>query len=219
MALKGQRPLHPQLDSRRDLLTPAPDNAIGHTMESNGLESLERALLEPAAAKDTLRAVCAHITANEGAESSRALAGLVRALYLDASTFTFESLDCLGPVTRRHAEHMISARLWNTWPEEEWQKAFAAVSAYEFKDARSTLVGSRAPSDSRSAASASEGDAGVDIERLDVLAKLGPSGTRRAAGPEAGGRESGSTSREWLARFVVLILFLLMAAAFVLHVS
>ena len=217
MALKGQRPLYPQLDSRRDSLTP--DNGIGHTTESNGLESLERALLGPAAVQDTLRAVCAHITANEGAESSRALAGLVRALYLDASTFTFESLDCLGPVTRRHAEHMISARLWNTWPEEEWQKAFAAVSAYEFKEARSTLVGSRAAPGSRSGAGASAGDAGVDVEHLDGVGELGPNGTRRAVGPEAGGRESGSTSREWLARFVVLILFLLMAAAFVLHVA
>jgi hypothetical protein len=136
--------------------------------------------------------------------------------------FTFESLDCLGPVSRRHAERLISARLWNTWPEEEWQKAFAAVSAYEFKEARATLVGSPAPSGSRSAASASEGAAGVDVERLDVLAKLdtaGPNGTRRAARLEAGGRESGGMSREWLARVVVLILFLLMAAAFALHIA
>jgi hypothetical protein len=193
-------------------------------MESNTLESVERALLEPAAAKETLRAVCAHITKNEGADSSRALASLIRALYLDASTFTFESLDCLGPVTRRHAERLISARLWNTWPDEEWQQAFAAVSAYEFKEAKSMFVGTPASSRSTTTAGATEaGPRGVDVERSDALAQGGatlPSDSPPAAGgTEGAGIASGGMSREWLARFVVVILLLLMASAFVVYVS
>lgn len=97
--------------------------------------SLETRLVAPASASELLEAVRAHIEQHPGTPSSRALAGLVRALYLGGSAFTFDSLDCLGPLARRHAERLISARLWDACAAEEWERAYAVVSAYEFAEA------------------------------------------------------------------------------------
>jgi hypothetical protein len=113
----------------------APEPYIRHRpTESWELQRVEAALLIPPDEADTLKVVCAHITQHGGEPSSRALAGLVRALYQDASNFNFESLDCLGPLMRRHAERLISARLWSAVTDHEWQQAFAAVASYEYKD-------------------------------------------------------------------------------------
>jgi hypothetical protein len=35
---------------------------------------------------------------------------------------------------RRHAERLISARLWSALTDHEWQQAYATVASYEFKD-------------------------------------------------------------------------------------
>ena len=116
-------------------LTSAPEPYIRHRpTEPWELQRIEAALLIPPDEADTLKAVCAHITQHSGDPSSRALAGLVRALYQDTSSFNFDSLDCLGPLMRRHAERLISARLWSAVTDHEWQQAYAAVAAYEFKD-------------------------------------------------------------------------------------
>jgi hypothetical protein len=94
--------------------------------------SAEAELLAPANSADVLRAVCVLISQNEGTEASRALASLLRALYLDTSSFNFATLDCLGPVNRRYAERLISARLWDAFDLEEWEQAYDLVSNYEF---------------------------------------------------------------------------------------
>ena len=114
--------------------------------EPRDLQRVEATLLRPANEAETLKAVCSYITQHPGEASSRTLAALVRALYEDANAFNFESLDCLGPVTRRHAERLISARLWGTLPENEWQQAVSTVSSYELKDSISRLnSGAKAP--------------------------------------------------------------------------
>jgi hypothetical protein len=113
----------------------APEPYIRHRpTEPWELQRIEAALLIPPDEADTLKAVCAHITQHSGDPSSRALAGLVRALYQDSGNFNFESLDCLGPLMRRHAERLISARLWSALTDHEWQQAYSAVASYEFKD-------------------------------------------------------------------------------------
>ena len=113
----------------------APEPYIRHRpTEPWELQRVEAALLIPPDEADTLKAVCAHITQHSGDPSSRALAGLVRALYQESGNFNFESLDCLGPLMRRHAERLISARLWSALTDQEWQQAYAAVASYEFKD-------------------------------------------------------------------------------------
>jgi hypothetical protein len=116
-------------------LVSAPEPYIRHRpTEPWELQRIEAALLIPPDEADTLKAVCAHITRHGGDPSSRALAGLVRALYQNADNFNFDSLDCLGPLMRRHAERLISARLWSALTDHEWQQAYAAVASYEFKD-------------------------------------------------------------------------------------
>jgi hypothetical protein len=116
-------------------LVSAPEPYIRHRpTEPWELQRIEAALLIPPDEADTLKAVCAHITRHSGDPSSRALAGLVRALYQNADNFNFDSLDCLGPLMRRHAERLISARLWSALTDHEWQQAYAAVASYEFKD-------------------------------------------------------------------------------------
>lgn len=94
--------------------------------------SPETELLAPVSSSDVLRAVCVLISQSEGTEASRALAGLLRALYLDTSSFNFATLDCLGPINRRYAERLISARLWDTCDIEEWEQAYDLVCNYEF---------------------------------------------------------------------------------------
>jgi hypothetical protein len=125
----------PRGESASPPLTSAPEPYIRHRpTEPWELQRIEAALLIPPDEADTLKAVCAHITQHSGDPSSRALAGLVRALYQDAGNFNFDSLDCLGPLMRRHAERLISARLWSALTDHEWQQAYAAVASYEFKD-------------------------------------------------------------------------------------
>jgi hypothetical protein len=125
-------------------LTSAPEPYIRHRpTEPWELQRIEAALLIPPGEADTLKAVCAHITQHSGDPSSRALAGLVRALYQDVGNFNFDSLDCLGPLMRRHAERLISARLWSALTDHEWQQAYAAVASYEFKDNVAKLAAAR----------------------------------------------------------------------------
>src|SRR5688572_17165148 len=85
----------PSAESTAPPLMAAPEPYIRHRpTESWELQRVEAALLIPPDEADTLKVVCAHITQHGGEPSSRALAGLVRALYQDASNFNFESLDC-----------------------------------------------------------------------------------------------------------------------------
>jgi hypothetical protein len=127
-------------------LTSAPEPYIRHRpTEPWELQRIEAALLIPPGEADTLKAVCAHITQHSGDPSSRALAGLVRALYQNAENFNFDSLDCLGPLMRRHAERLISARLWSALTDHEWQQAYAAVASYEFKDNVAKLASAAKP--------------------------------------------------------------------------
>ena len=71
--------------------------------EPRDLQRVEATLLRPANEAETLKAVCSYITQHPGDSTvAGTLAALVRALDQDANAFNFESLDCLGPVTRRH---------------------------------------------------------------------------------------------------------------------
>lgn len=134
----GRRGVQPGIDEPPDeALAPGEPLREDPPPAGRELERIEAALLTPANESDTLKAVCAHIIQHAGDPSSRALAALVRALYEDASAFNFESLDCLGPVTRQYAERLISARLWGALPEAEWQQAVSTVASYELKESLS----------------------------------------------------------------------------------
>ena len=111
-------------------------------LEPGELHRVEATLLKPTNEADTLKAVSAYITQHPDDPGSRALAALVGALYQDANAFSFEALDCLGPVTRRYAERLISARLWGALPEAEWQQAVSIASSFELKDSISRLTSS-----------------------------------------------------------------------------
>jgi hypothetical protein len=233
-ALTGERPPQPQMNSSR--VSPSASREVKGTPQgAQNLEAIENAILQFENTADTLRAVCAHVTANEGAESSRALASLIRALYLDASAFTFEALDCLGPATRRQAERLISARLWGTCLEEEWQKAFDAVCAYEFKERSSSLAGSPAgsrlwspppaPEISKFNGHLADGGGSMRANTLEAQSRqlsslqqpttVEDAATEPQTVPSAKGRMRG----EWIVRLIVLVLFLAMVAALGVHMT
>lgn len=98
-------------------------------------EPTEQALpnvVTPEVSVEALRAICLHITENRGAESSRTLAALLRALYLDGSMFSFSSLDTLGPVSRANAEILIRTRIWETIGIDVLEQAYELVRDFEF---------------------------------------------------------------------------------------
>jgi hypothetical protein len=136
----------PGIDDTPDALPSSEPHSEDPQPESRELHRVEATLLKPAEGADTLKAVCAHIAQHPEDPSSRVLAALIRALHENASAFSFETLDCLGPVTRKYAERLISGRLWGAFPEAEWQQAVAAVTSFELKDAVSKLTtGAKAP--------------------------------------------------------------------------
>lgn len=62
--------------------------------------------------------------------TAHALANLVRALYLDQSTFTFNTLEPLDDDTRALAAALIDAHLNNRYRADEWERAYEAIKPY-----------------------------------------------------------------------------------------
>ena len=71
--------------------------------------------------------LCEAIGRDEGAESARVLSDLIRALYLDETTFHFGRLDVLGPKACAIAQALVQARLDRDRPLEYWEQAYAAT--------------------------------------------------------------------------------------------
>lgn len=65
--------------------------------------------------------------------TSHALANLVRALYLDQSTFTFNTLEPLDDDMRALAAALIDAHLNNRYRADEWERAYEAVKPYTLR--------------------------------------------------------------------------------------
>lgn len=78
-----------------------------------------------------LAAVYSRITKRRGTETASILAGLVRALYLDTSSFHFDSLERLDESSRRLAEALIRAKLSGSIPQERWEKAHHLTREFE----------------------------------------------------------------------------------------
>lgn len=103
-------------------------------------EQASPSIVTPEVSVEALGAICLHITENRGAESSRTLAALLRALYLDGSMFSFSSLDSLGPVSRANAEILIRTRIWETIGIEVLEQAYELVRDFEFPAAAPGFV-------------------------------------------------------------------------------
>ncbi len=73
------------------------------------------------------RALCEAIGRDEGAESALVLSDLIRALYLDETSFHFGQLDALGPKACQIAQGLLQGRLGRNFPLEYWEQAYAAT--------------------------------------------------------------------------------------------
>jgi DedD protein len=80
---------------------------------------------------ELLAAVYSHMSEHRQHETSRILAGLIRALHLDSSSFQFECLQRLDPVSRAFAEALIKARLANAFPVDSWENAYHLTREFE----------------------------------------------------------------------------------------
>lgn len=80
--------------------------------------------------EDPLAEASAIIQARKHAPSALALANLIRALYLDQSTFTFNMLEALDPQQRQLASQLIAAHLDNRYRPDEWERAYEIVKVH-----------------------------------------------------------------------------------------
>ena len=73
------------------------------------------------------------VAAGEQPGTAHALANLIRALYLDQSTFTFNMLEPLDEETRALAAALIDANLKNRYRADEWERAYETVKPYTLR--------------------------------------------------------------------------------------
>lgn len=79
---------------------------------------------------DPLAEASAIVQAGKHAPTASALANLIRALYLDQSTFTFNMLETLDPQQRQLASELIAAHLDNRYRADEWERAYEIVKVH-----------------------------------------------------------------------------------------
>lgn len=79
---------------------------------------------------DPLAEASALIQTGGHAPTASALANLIRALYLDQSTFTFNMLEALDPQQRQLASQLIAAHLDNRYRADEWERAYETVKVH-----------------------------------------------------------------------------------------
>lgn len=111
------------LQIRRDLLA---ETELGHPASGSVV-----ALPTAGMGGRLLPAVCSHVIQNKATEASRILAGLVRALYLDGTQFQFDALQRLPAHWRTVGEALITAKLEQRIPLDEWERAYEIVKDYE----------------------------------------------------------------------------------------
>lgn len=80
--------------------------------------------------EDPLAEASALIQAGKHVPTASALANLIRALYLDQSTFTFNTLETLDPQRRQLASELIAAHLDNRYRADEWERAYEIVKVH-----------------------------------------------------------------------------------------
>lgn len=80
------------------------------------------------------------ISAAKHAPTAAALANLIRALYLDQSTFTFNLLEPLDPDSRRLAAQLVTAHLTNRYRADEWEQAYEGVKAHTSRTSKPSAV-------------------------------------------------------------------------------
>lgn len=73
------------------------------------------------------------VTDGQRPGTAHALANLVRALYLDQSAFTFNTLEPLDEDMRALAAALIDAHLNNRYRADEWERAYEAVKPYTLR--------------------------------------------------------------------------------------
>lgn len=99
----------------------------------------EPAIPEPATPQksqpyaDPLAEASKIVAAGEQPGTAHALANLIRALYLDQSTFTFNTLEPLDDTTRALASALIDANLNNRYRADEWERAYETVKPYTLR--------------------------------------------------------------------------------------
>lgn len=92
----------------------------------------------PKNSDDPLRDVSEIIVQAKHAPTATALANLIRALYLDQSTFTFNLLESLDPDSRALAAQLIAAHLTNRYRADEWERAYEGVKAHTLRAPKPT---------------------------------------------------------------------------------
>lgn len=80
--------------------------------------------------EDPLAEASAIIEAGKHAPTAAALANLIRALYLDQSTFTFNMLEALDPQQRQLASQLIASHLNDRYRADEWERAYEIVKVH-----------------------------------------------------------------------------------------
>lgn len=87
---------------------------------------------------DPLAEASALIQAGKHTPTASALANLIRALYLDQSTFTFNMLEALDPQQRQLASQLIAAHLDNRYRADEWERAYEIVKVHVQRNPRTS---------------------------------------------------------------------------------
>ena len=97
--------------------------------------------IEPTVAtQDPLAQVAEIMRSTTHAPTASALANLIRALYLDQSTFTFNMLESLPPDMRALAAELIAAHLKNRYRADEWERAYEGSKAHLLRGAKTSSV-------------------------------------------------------------------------------
>lgn len=80
------------------------------------------------------------IAAAKHPPTASALANLIRALYLDQSTFTFNMLETLDPAMRQLAAQLIAAHLNNRYRADEWESAYEGVKTHALRNSKPSSI-------------------------------------------------------------------------------
>lgn len=90
--------------------------------------------------QDPLAQVAEIMRSTTHAPTASALANLVRALYLDQSTFTFNMLESLPADMRSLAAELIAAHLKDRYRADEWERAYEESKTYLLRGAKPSSV-------------------------------------------------------------------------------
>lgn len=90
--------------------------------------------------QDPLAQVAEIMRSTTHAPTASALANLIRALYLDQSTFTFNMLEPLPADMRALAAELIAAHLKDRYRADEWERAYEESKTHLLRGAKPSSV-------------------------------------------------------------------------------